>query len=49
MILAKFYQQKHLLLQIKVQADQTYTFVYGEDYQVNIPKGYKLIKDVEAS
>lgn len=31
----------------KGQADQTYTFVYGEDYQVNIPKGYKLIKDVE--
>lgn len=26
---------------------ETYTFVYGEDYQVNIPKGYKLIKDVE--
>lgn len=31
----------------KGQAGQTYTFVYGEDYQVNIPKGYKLIKDVE--
>lgn len=31
----------------KGQADQTYTFVYGEDYQVKIPKGYKLIKDVE--
>lgn len=31
----------------KGQVDQTYTFVYGEDYQVNIPKGYKLIKDVE--
>ena len=31
----------------KGQADQTYTFVYGKDYQVNIPKGYKLIKDVE--
>ena len=31
----------------KGQADKTYTFVYGEDYQVNIPKGYKLIKDVE--
>lgn len=31
----------------KGQADQTYTFVYGEDYQVNFPKGYKLIKDVE--
>ena len=31
----------------KGQADQTYTFVYGEDYEVNIPKGYKLYKDVE--
>ena len=31
----------------KGQVDQTYTFVYGEDYQVNIPKGYKLIKNVE--
>lgn len=31
----------------EVLSAETYTFVYGEDYQVNIPKGYKLIKDVE--
>ena len=33
----------------KGTSDQKYTFVYGEDYEVNIPEGYKLIKDVEPS
>ena len=33
----------------KGTSNQKYTFVYGEDYEVNIPEGYKLIKDVEPS
>ena len=29
--------------------EQKYTFVYGKDYEVNIPKGYKLINDIKPS
>lgn len=37
------------ILNLKGTSNQKYTFVYGEDYEVNIPEGYKLIKDVEPS